>query len=249
MLDGVSRMPESFAEFARWIVRRMSKRKVYSLPLQMQTTVNATGNQIFQQSVQCEDLEPGVYTVQFDVVSVPLGASGGPAFDCKALVTFKCNGNNVTRALDVQQGVQISGMAEAINVVAIDSSTDADGAGNNYTVTANISAGQRCSYANPPILGVFAKNRAQAILAAGTVTVQIPTGFGVSSIKAIANPAPTATADVQVDIQNAAGNSLMTYGLSQHTEFVPIPGDASQIVFTNNESGTIKLSAQWGIDG
>lgn len=239
----------SFIEWANYIAKRLSRRKAYALGQPLSTTVNATGAQLQQQQFSAEELEPGIYTVQFDVQGPPLSGGGGPSFDAQATVTWKNNGNNVVRQLDVQQGTQISGCAEAINVTVVDKSTDADGAGNSYKVMVSLAAGPRGSFDARPILGVFSKNRAQVLANLATSTVQIPVGVGVISLKATANPAPTAANDVTVDIQNAAGQSLLKYGLSQHTEFVPIPGDASQVVFTNNTGANATIGAQWGIDG
>lgn len=87
----------------------------------LRTTTNAVGSFVGNrlQSLQQADLEPGEYTIQFEVVEPPVDGAGAATY---AYVSWKVDGQQNQRILSVFSGSSISGVAEAVHIQLLDQS-------------------------------------------------------------------------------------------------------------------------------
>jgi len=79
------------------------------------TTSNALGsfNGDRLSSLQQNDLDPGEYTIQFQIVDPPIDNLG---FATYAYISWKVDGQEISRIVSVFNGSSISGVAEAVDV-------------------------------------------------------------------------------------------------------------------------------------
>jgi hypothetical protein len=85
------------------------------------TTTNALGSFQGQRlaNIQINDLEPGEYTIQFQVVEPTVDGLGSATY---AIIRWKVGGQQIQRIVSVFAGAVISGVAEAVDVQLLDQS-------------------------------------------------------------------------------------------------------------------------------
>src|SRR5271157_5513727 len=101
------------------------------------TTANALGLFAGTQlsNLQQSNLEPGEYTLQFNVIEPPIDGLGYATY---AYVVWKVEGQPVPRIISVYNGAAISGVADSVDVHLLDQS----GRGNTvFTVQFNVTNG------------------------------------------------------------------------------------------------------------
>jgi hypothetical protein len=202
------------------------------------------------------NFEPGDYTIQFNLI---MPNTGGAAINVRAvaLVTWSVEGNQVTRRVNVGNGVSISGNAEGVRVVISDSSdlTFVPLSRIPYVVAATITKGTRPSVEQPPKLYPRPGGRAtyDTLAPAATIVYLIPADAGVISVfvSVAADPAgvnaPIPEQGVQVT--QLGGTALAVYD-PRASQFVPLAPGATQIAVTNMTAGqTIVVNCVFGIDG
>ncbi len=70
-------------------------------------------------SLQQDDLEPGEYTLQFQIVEPPIDSLG---FATYAYIVWKIRGQQISRIISVFNGSAISGVADSVHVQLLDQS-------------------------------------------------------------------------------------------------------------------------------
>lgn len=85
------------------------------------TTGNALGSFAGQRlpNIQVNDLEPGEYTIQFQVVEPTIDGLDSSTY---AIIRWKVGGQQIQRIVSVYSGAVISGVAEAVDVQLLDQS-------------------------------------------------------------------------------------------------------------------------------
>lgn len=85
------------------------------------TTTNGLGSFAGQRlsNIQVNDLEPGEYTIQFQVVEPTIDGLGSAAY---AIIRWKVGGQQIQRIVSVYSGAVISGVATAVDVQLLDQS-------------------------------------------------------------------------------------------------------------------------------
>ena len=193
---------------------------------------------------------PGNYTVQFSVGNVTPGtANVNPV----AEINWAIGGNQVTRKISVFNGASISGVCEALSVKVFDESPDAEGSPTQvYDVGVLIGPGVRSSTNLPPVY-IFEDGRIDAP-AAGTASMTIPTGIGITSIFITAHTSDGSAltgGDAEVQQLDMTGAILKAYD-PRNYEFVPVSPMAKTIKLINHIGGggaNIIFSLTYGIDG
>jgi hypothetical protein len=98
------------------------------------TTANLLGSFAGQRlpNIQVNNLEPGEYTIQFQVVEPTIDGLGSATY---AVIRWKVGGQQIQRIVSVYSGAVLSGVAEAVDVQLLDQS----GRGSiNFTPTATV---------------------------------------------------------------------------------------------------------------
>jgi hypothetical protein len=88
---------------------------------EIQTGTNALGTFAGERlpSLQQDDLEPGEYTIQFQIVEPPVDGLG---FATYAFIVWKIGGQQISRIISVFNGSAISGIADSVHVQLLDQS-------------------------------------------------------------------------------------------------------------------------------
>jgi hypothetical protein len=208
-----------------------------------------TGNPI--PSIQMNDLEPGVYTIQFTVI--PPG--DGQGFAAYAIVTWKVEGQQVTRMVSVFSGAVISGVAESVDVKIVDvSQIGTNGfptTPQKYQVGVSLSKGSRATTMQPATL-VTQLDEIQ-LDAGATTSYLIPSDAGV--ISALVTSASLTTGVLPTDIlviQSTTGlvaHLCRWYPIEQSPGWIPLFGGAVNLEIFNTGSAKAGVNVIWGIEG
>lgn len=219
-----------------------------------------TGNAQQSVGLQAQMPEIDTYTVQFQV-SPPVGdgqngttVGANLGFRATAFVRWSIAGNTITRQVDIGNGVSISGVCEACQVIVNDSSAAQNPQGYGYTVSINIAKGVRATNTQMPLLmiGEFLETIARgptsksfSIPAAGVIAVRL---FIISG------STPAAVFNAQLLFLAANGtiiDVLQIFGdYKGDTGFIPVPPNAQTMALENFDAGnTIQFNGVWGIDG
>lgn len=187
------------------------------------------------------------FTVQF-AMNLALGA---PTPRCVAFLSWVINGNQVTREIDVGNGVSISGSGTGLQVQVQDQSSGIYNVNPQtpYSVTALLTPGVRASQSQLPTLQAGTVN---AINVGSFAVFPIPPNAGVRAALVTATPPVGFGALKSTVIANAsnATTQFTTWDPSVVTGFVPIPPGATQVVVYNIDATYAALvSCTWGIDG
>ncbi len=216
-----------------------------------------TGNVDRVVSMQAE-FPPGDYTIQFDLEQ-PLGTSTNANVRAVALITWSVRGNQVTRRVNVGNGVSVSGNAEGVRVVMTDT-TDLSfggGLGLPYQVTATMTKGTRPSVQQPPILLPFpgASGGAVPLAPAATITIPIPIDSGAISILVTVSvddipPSPLPEQGVQVAQIGGGAALIMSSYDPRAFGWCPLQAGTTAVIITNTTAAqNIRVNVYFGIDG
>lgn len=210
------------------------------------------GSGITKSVMQQKLPEAGNYTLQFNVID-PNNANnlvGGDLVQAKAIITWKVNGNPVTRIVDCGDGVSVTGVAESVDVAIQDVSSP----GNiitralPYTVTVTCAPGTRAAVQQPPI-----NSLGRASIAPGaSQTFDVPQNSGVISAMVVVAPGVGGTIGAyQVLVQHfAQGTPLKTYDPRQ-SDWVPLMPGTTQIRVVCDAAllANTLVQVTFGIDG
>jgi len=236
-------MPDLVGEILIEILDKIHKRITKSTMHSGTAPVIVKGGAGQRVPFQAAGLEPGMYTIQFDI---DIDASKG--YEPTAEIRWSVRGNTVRRVINVRQGCMISGPCEAANVLCYDTSSDDDTVGGQYQVSINLTPGVRPTVTDLPNLKVTNKADTEAggsPFFGGPQT--IPTNSGVIAVKTVVYPAGTGV--VRVTVKAADGSVLQQYDAGQHNEYVPLPNGAVTVLWENVSGANATCQAFWGIDG
>ena len=127
----------------------------------MNTTVNGIGTFVGDQipNMQQDNLDPGEYTIQFQVIEPPIDGLGFAAY---AYIVWKVQGQQIQRIVNVFNGAAISGVADAAHVKFLDQSgrgsvflqglfnVTVGSANFTATVAQTLKVGQQIQFLNQP---------------------------------------------------------------------------------------------------
>jgi hypothetical protein len=201
------------------------------------------------------------YTVQFGVEPpVGDGTNGsGPGlgiFAAYADITWKIEGNYVTRRVSINNGVSVSGTGQGVDVTLTDATPDV-GQGKNvpYKINVQVSPGARPSQNQPAILSLAAASYADIPIApAGGIGVfTIPQNVGVISAEVCATCFSGGTKEPVDLILVFEGNGQTFKSIpitDQYAGFIPVPPGSVNVSIENFSGvGTAFVSVTFGIDG
>jgi hypothetical protein len=194
------------------------------------------------------------------VFAQPAGSAVGTR--CWAIITWKCEGSQVRRVIDIGSGTTISGTAQAVDVQIQDQTWSVQGhSAVIYSVSAQITKGVRPSSTLP--LSNAAQllpggNPTFTILAGANLLVPIPTDFGIIGVEVTAvdsglAPGDTSTIPVWFVVdQNIGASNVKTYAPSLQSGFVKLAPGASSILLVNSTAPAgqqVSGTVTWAIDG
>ena len=216
--------------------------------------------------------ESGYYTVQFGITQ-PAGtdpATGDQSLQLSsayATITWKVEGNYVTRKVSVGNGTVLSGTGQACSVVVEDNTPNVGGLqspGFPYDVNVQISKGSRPSQNQPPtylqypstVSPTLQSQIAVAIAPSTSPGFQVPVDIGVISLNLAAyaeNGGTRTTPDLEVTFLAAStAFEFKTYYYSDANaaQFVPVPPGATAVRIINlSTTDTAYVTLTWGIEG
>ncbi len=199
-----------------------------------------------QVSLQVNFPRSSNYTVEFGV-TLPAGAV--KRRKTEALITWTVNGNFVTRRVNVNNGVSVTGVGEAVRVVMKDAGSGI--AGVDYVVGVSVAPGSRGGNKQPPTL-VPAANSVANVANAGTADVAIPTDSGAISffVAAVPNAPQVMTGGmVTATLLDLVGGVVLGIVDAQKADWIPIVPGADTIRLTNNAGANVTFFVMLGIDG
>jgi hypothetical protein len=185
------------------------------------------------------------YTVKFGVNPPP----NDNGYEATATVTFKIKGNQIVRQISVGNGVEISGPADAIDVMVNDTTPTAFlNNGAPYTVTIAIAPGTRVSSTKATLIG-----GTLVLNASASTLIPVPQNAGVVAVqfsavsRAAASPVPTVIGNMQA----SASGGLFFFGAVDPKPFeIPVVAGAIRMSVTNEDAvNQVFISYNWIIDG
>jgi hypothetical protein len=227
-------------------------------------TTRSSGQPI---TVQAKFPVAAVYTVQFAVTPPASGV-----FRAVATIVWTVEGNQISRQIDIGNGVSISAPSQAVRIIVNDLTTAPLGgaAGESYGVTVSITRGVRPASNRPPTLSgegaIIPAPPATppppsvlpiALAPNQTATYFIPQTAGVVSvaISAVVIFLPAAP-DIGAFVVIAQGNpsaNTKTYRYEDQgagDSFIVITPFATEVTLTNfDPTNNVIVSLVWGIDG
>jgi hypothetical protein len=196
----------------------------------------------------CQFKTAQVSTVQFSILEPPIPPNA------TATVKFRVRGNTITRVISVSDGVQISGVADAIDVDVVDETAVVYGGSlpiniMPYSIFVAAAPGTRPFNSAPPSLREFPSPL--TIVSGATVAVPVPSGKGISSALiqwTTVSVIPNASCLVAMF---AAATGIGFYRPSQvDPSYQPLVPGTDVLRITNDDpANTMFVSVVWGIDG
>ncbi len=213
-----------------------------------------TGESTKSASLQAAFPEADVYTVQFSV-----DPPHSRVYRAVATIIWTVEGNQISRMVDVANGVSLSSPSQAVKIIVNDLTTVAEGGtpGQDYGVTISIVRGTRAYTGIPATLKAAESNgiiSALALPIGGGLTYPIPPNAGVISVSVTALPASgTPPSDFAIGHTNAASIVMKIYSYNDPEvgpEFIAVSPLATIIALTNIDATRAdSVSVTWGIDG
>lgn len=209
-----------------------------------------------QPNLQVADLEPGEYTLQFQVVNAPADGNG---FAAQAIINWKVQGQQITRICSIYSGLAISGVAEAVDVKIQDTSValgivrvPPGVPAVNYSISATLSKGTRPTVQQPPTLQTTPPTVIAA--AGGFIQVAVPQNVGAISVFVLVGNIQNAPANefAPGDIEVRMTNGTQNYGFQplQQQGWIPLPPGTTILTITNiNASASATVTTLFGIEG
>lgn len=206
-------------------------------------------------SMNPSGLIPEAYTLQFSFVDTEKDTSNQDFVPtCRAIITWKVDGQHQRRVISVVSGASISGVCNAVDVSLQDIPNGGDATiGKKYKVQATLSRGLRANTQEPPTLTV---DGSQGIANGANATWNVPQDAGVTQLYVLL--ATGSTADVFLDttvIVTMADNALPspnllgTYYPLKCCHWVPLAPGTQRVVIFNGTGVTLFAQVLWGIDG
>ncbi len=215
-------------------------------------TVGQTG---FVNSLNPAGLVPETYTLQFSFVTVEAAASGKPFIPtCKAIITWKVDGQHQRRVISIVSGASISAPCNAVDVKLQDEPLGGDNTiGKKYKVQTTLSRGLRANTQEPPTLLTVPS---QGIGTGASAVIPVPQDSGVTQMLLLLASGNTADVfsetSVIVSMRDVAVPSpflLGTYYPLKCCHWMPLTPGTQEVVVTNGTGVTIFATVIWGIDG
>jgi hypothetical protein len=209
------------------------------------------GNKIQSVSGQADFADrPGVYTVQFGIVSQP---SGGALFSAQADLTWSVEGQNVRRTISIGNGVSITGVGQGVrwNMRDVtDSGLPGFVSNAPYTVSAQVTTGARPGSDRPPFLQHFSQTQTvNGGLASAGILVPVDAGVTSAFVFVDADTIAHRPASVSVIAETLSGNTIAIWNPAINQGFIPIPPVCQQLFVLNGGANPILFQVLWGIDG
>lgn len=212
-----------------------------------------TGDSIKQVTLQADFPIPDVYTVEFNLTDNPT-PSIQVATRAEAFITWSVEGNNVTRRVNVGNGISVTGVGQACRVVINDTTdkiTFPAGLGKPYNVSMNLSRGPRAATTQQPTLLPFPGAQATDFLVAPgfPVSVPVPLDAGVTAVCVfIVGFAPLPEFAPVVVHTNGGATNFAQYDPRQEFWVPVIPGTRIIKVGTATPDSFV-ATVLFGIDG
>lgn len=221
-------------------------------------TPDALGNTpTLEVGLQQTFAEPGTYTIEFDVVSMPPALS--PSAAAEATIQWTVKGNLITRKVTIASGVSISGTGEAIRIVIVDASDNNVGtASYEYKVTALVTKGVRPTNPGYPILVEPVLESSFFVTQGTDITLDIPQGVGVNTIHVVPGQflvgGGAVVSDLtykdlkvtQIDNTTAAVGQFMPV----NRPYMPlIPGATQLVLSCTRAASQVQVTVFFGVDG
>jgi hypothetical protein len=176
-------------------------------------------------------------------------------FSCVATISWKVEGNFVTRQISVQNGATISGTAQAIDVNLQDNTPNYGQTLNQpYQIGIQVTPGTRPVTNQPPLLMFNDQQQVSIAAAGGTKIFDIPQNAGVISME-IAGVGFAGGLAISPNLlvqffTNATFLKSYIYSGGEFDQFVPVPIGATEVLIVNQDATNVAdFSLAWGIDG
>jgi|SRR5271166_3921918 len=196
-------------------------------------------------------LEPGAYTISFDIIP----PSDGLGCATQAIITAKVDGMPLRRVISVFNGAAITVVADAVEVQLVDVSSDfiifdpPQEATAPYIVTTGVEVGTRGTVMQPPVL---VEQVGFSIDPSGNVSYDVPQDSGVISVFIAAGfNANTGVTpfDGYVQMFNN-GQFVGAFNIPQTQGWIPLVPGTTQVVVNNlNSAFNLNGNLVWGIEG
>jgi hypothetical protein len=191
--------------------------------------------------LQCNFLEAMIHTVQLETDMVdPLVAGGASTLIVLADITWKLGGNTAFRRVTLANGLQISGLAESVEVTVYANAVPQT----PFHVSILAGIGVRPNSVRPPTLTGPVET---TILAGNALNIPIPPGIGVISFQPLVYGVPVDKTNIIIQFNNGV-NVMGGFNLVD-ADFVAIPGGATAVQISNQSANSVQASYNFGIDG
>jgi hypothetical protein len=206
-------------------------------------------------SINQNGLIPEAYTLQFSFVGVEKDVNGTPFIPtCRAIVTWKVDGQQQRRVVSIVSGASISGVCNGVDVKLVDVPLGGDSTeGKKYKVQATMSRGLRANTQEPPTL---TEELIQSVASGANITFDVPQDAGVTQVYVLL--ATGSTADTPADtsvLVTMSDNHQPSNGLYgsfyplKCCHWVPLAPGTQKIILFNGSGFEFFVQAIWGIDG
>lgn len=223
-----------------------------------------TGNADRTVNLQATFSEPGPYTVQFGMGIIP-GQNvlvANVAFKARATIIWTVEGNEISRIVDIGNGVSVSGTGQAVRVVVRDfTDTLPADVGFEYVVSVQVAKGTRPDTGQPPTLSAFDRIDPVNLVIKQSLPplsisapIPIPDGAGIISVMVTiassgASEGMSIPEQAVVVRQSTGGIVLKSYD-PRSGLFIPITPGVQELT-VSNLSATLDMvfNVTFGIDG
>jgi len=205
------------------------------------------------QSLQVDFPKSEDYTIEFNL-KFNQGAqpNGSTIVRAEALIIWSVAGNDVTRRVNIGNGVSVTGVGEAVKIYMQDVTTAIGGAAAvDYEVSAQVAPGSRASVQQPPTLNPSG-NPAATILGGGaSVNYPIRADAGIISVnvKIATFNANTPIPDQTIHVFHEQGLVVLKEYDPRAEPWVAVAPGAQNVRVQNFGAFNIVVQAVFGIDG
>ena len=204
-------------------------------------------------SLQYVFKKTGTYTIQFQLYTIdPQPNIALPkAIYAEATVSWAVKGATVSRTISLINGMSISGVGEAVQVVIRDLTTDISMGGVKYGVIATIAAGQRSGLI-PPHYADPLKRNLIVIAAGASSTWDVPLTAGANSFQvSVASSDGSVISDQKVQAIQSSQVAALRHRVCDPRQFnwIPLEAGATQVTILNSLAVPLWVTLTWGIDG
>lgn len=229
---------------------RMNARVTAAMLTPMVIGQDQLGNSINQ-----DEFIPETYTIQFGFVQIDPDIDGVVNLpSCRAIITWKVDGQHQRRVISIVPGSAISGVCNGVDVKIQDVPIEGSRTlGLNYKVQTTMSRGVRGTTQQPPTL---TDTPTKTIATLTGETFKVPDDAGVISCYIMiaigsfaAASAPDVT-DFQVTFSDPAGALLgATYPLAAGGGWIPLPPGTQEVNVFNGTAENAFAQIVWGVEG